>query len=248
MSVYDGPKISTNGLVLALDAGNRLSYVSGSTLWNDISNNNNNGTLTNGPTFNAANGGSIVFDGIDDYVLTSLNAASFTSFNMSIGVWFNTKTIKNDTFTLIAGARAGNDAYQPLGFFIETRNSWAGNYSNNPGIVVISNYPRHAKSAPNTITNNTWYYVVQTATQAQTQLYINGILIDTTISSTSMYTSTPFYFGVGSYGNFGTYPGSTQYNSYYSNQNISITQIYNRALSASEVAQNYNATKARFGL
>jgi hypothetical protein len=244
----DYPAIITDGLVLNLDAGFTPSYPTTGTTWYDVSSSGNNGTLTNGPAFNTGSGGSIEFDGTDDYVLTSLNAASFSSLNMSLGLWFNTNTIKNNTFALLAGARAGNDSYQPLGFFIETRNSWAGNYSSNPGIVAISNYSRYAKSAPNSIANNTWYYVVQTATETETKLYINGSLVNTTTENTTLYTSIPYYFGIGSYGNFGTYPGSTQYSGNYSNQKITAAQIYNRSLSDAEVLQNYNATKSRFGL
>jgi hypothetical protein len=76
------PNIVTDGLVLYLDAANTKSYVSGSTTWNDMSGFSNNGTLVNGPTFNSANGGSIVFDGVNDYVdcnstIVNLNS-SFT--------------------------------------------------------------------------------------------------------------------------------------------------------------------------
>ena len=256
----DYPAIVTNGLVMNLDAGFTPSitslptnivgggYSSYTPVWYDVSSGGSNGELINSPTYSSSNGGSIMFDGVDDYVLTSLNASSFASLDMSLGLWFNTKTIENNAFTLLSGARANNDAYQPLGFFIETRNSWAGNYSNNPGIVAISNYPRYAKSAPNAIANDTWYYVVQTATETQTKLYINGTLVDTTTANTTLYTSIPYYFGVGSYGNYGTYPGTTQYNGYYSNQSIAVTQIYNRELTAAEVLQNYNAQKSRFGL
>jgi hypothetical protein len=68
MAFIHSPKIVTDGLVLALDAGNTKSYTSGSTTWFDKSGFGNNGTLTNGPTFSSANGGSIVFDGVNDYV------------------------------------------------------------------------------------------------------------------------------------------------------------------------------------
>jgi hypothetical protein len=66
MSFNYSPKIVTDGLVLYLDAANTKSYVSGSTVWNDLSRSGYNGTLTNGPTFNISNGGSISFDGVDD--------------------------------------------------------------------------------------------------------------------------------------------------------------------------------------
>ena len=67
------PSIVTNGLVLCLDAGNQLSYPGTGTTWNDLSRNGNNGTLTNGPVFNS--GGSMVFDGVDDYISTNTNSS-----------------------------------------------------------------------------------------------------------------------------------------------------------------------------
>ena len=72
MAIYKNtPPIVTSGLVLHLDAGNLKSYTSGSTVWNDLSGNNLTGSLTNGPTFSNVNGGTIVFDGVDDVVNVS---------------------------------------------------------------------------------------------------------------------------------------------------------------------------------
>jgi hypothetical protein len=68
MAFFHSPRIVTDGLVLALDAANSLSYPGSGTTWTDLSGKGNNGTLVNGPTFDQANGGSIVFDGTDDYV------------------------------------------------------------------------------------------------------------------------------------------------------------------------------------
>ena len=87
MAFGNGPRIITNGLVLALDAADRNSYVSGSTTWTDLSGNGRNATLTNGPTFNSENGGCIVFDGVDDYALSSLSVNSIT--NVTIQCWVN---------------------------------------------------------------------------------------------------------------------------------------------------------------
>ena len=67
MALHHSPRIVTSGLVLALDAADRNSYPGSGTTWTDLSGNANNGTLTNGPTFNSANGGSIVFDGTNDF-------------------------------------------------------------------------------------------------------------------------------------------------------------------------------------
>jgi hypothetical protein len=71
MASIGGSNIIKSGLVLSLDAANARSYVSGSTTWRDLSGNGRNATLTNGPSFNSENGGSIVFDGIDDYATFS---------------------------------------------------------------------------------------------------------------------------------------------------------------------------------
>lgn len=71
MAFANGGSIVTNGLVLALNAADRNSYPGSGTTWYDMSGNGRNVTLTNGPTFNSANGGSIVFDGVDDYATFS---------------------------------------------------------------------------------------------------------------------------------------------------------------------------------
>ena len=84
MSGNVAPKISTNGLILYLDAGNTKSYPGTGTTWVDISQSGNNGTLINSPTFNSSNGGGIVFDGVDDYVTQS----NITSNSLTFDFWF----------------------------------------------------------------------------------------------------------------------------------------------------------------
>ena len=82
-----GPNIVTNGLVLSLDAANTKSYISGSTVWKDLSRGGNDGTLVNSPTFNTGSGGSIVFDGVNDYaVYPSNNSIDVNSFTWSATV------------------------------------------------------------------------------------------------------------------------------------------------------------------
>jgi len=92
------------------------------------------------------------------------------------------------------------------------------------------------------LTTNTWYYVVGVANRTNTlSLYINGILDTSTPDSTSLNIDPPYNLYLGSQRNSGV-PG------FFLNGNISSSQVYNRALSATEVLQNYNATKTRFGL
>jgi hypothetical protein len=94
MGVFAGPEIAESGLVLALDAGNLKSYPTTGTTWTDLSGNGNTGTLTNGPTYSSANGGSISFDGTNDYV-TIPDSPSWDVNNggYSICFWMYPKTI-----------------------------------------------------------------------------------------------------------------------------------------------------------
>jgi hypothetical protein len=88
MPTSAGPDIVQNGLVLDLDAADRNSYVSGSTTWFDLSGNPNNGILTNGPTYSSANGGSIVLDGVDDYVnCGNNNSINVTGSGLTLSAW-----------------------------------------------------------------------------------------------------------------------------------------------------------------
>jgi len=112
--MFTGPNISTSGLVLALDAANTKSYPGSGTTWTDMSGNNNNGTLTNGPTFNSANGGSIVFDGSNDFVtLGNQSVLGFTNGIFSVEAWVyipNSWTAGSQYPNLISkGATAGWD-------------------------------------------------------------------------------------------------------------------------------------------
>ena len=87
MSTIGGPNVVDSGLVLELDAGNIKSYQSGSTTWFDKSGFANNGTLVNGPTFNTGSGGSIVFDGVDDYVTTSGLSNTHSTSSLTLEAW-----------------------------------------------------------------------------------------------------------------------------------------------------------------
>jgi hypothetical protein len=224
MAFSYSPKIVTEGLVLYLDAANPYSYVSGSTSWNDLSRSQTNGTLVNGPTYSSANLGSIVFDGVDDYVDTTYNQQLN---DFTIGVWFNANSTSEAAGRLldkdyINGTWLGKN---PVG----TVNSWGG------GVREVS--------APYgiylTLLDGQWNYLVSIRSGTTHILYGNGITntISNTVSSTITNPS------IVRLGTENTTPGSSFYKG-----NIASAQIYNRALTAQEVLQNYNATKTRFGL
>ena len=87
MAIFYNPRTITDGLVLALDAANTKSYPGSGTTWTDLSGNGNNGTLTNGPTYNSSNLGSLSFDGIDDY--STLTSNYTLSAGWTLSFWGN---------------------------------------------------------------------------------------------------------------------------------------------------------------
>jgi hypothetical protein len=221
MAFNYSPKIITDGLVLYLDAANTRSYPTTGTIWSDLSRNNNNGTLINGPTFNSANGGSIVFDGVNDFVITpspySLNGGTLNVWVRRTGLGSNGNTI--------TGSFGGSGNQRSPTIYGTTTIQWefGSLFGRNTGI-------------PFTI--NVWYNITLTYNNSFiVRVYVNGNLIasDTSLNPGGFWVNETF----GRYGNFG---------SIFFQGNITQVSIYNRALSAQEVLQNYNATKSRFGL
>ena len=226
MAIYKNtPPIVINGLVLALDAANPKSYVSGSTVWRDLTNPLVSGSLVNGPTYNTSNGGSIVFDGVNDYASTDHNSLLNLTETFTISTWIypsrtNTQGYiinKNNSYAIIIGYQQGfvnfyNRAYQP--------SSTATQIPINVNEWVNITYSKNS----NALLNN-W------------NGYKNGIPIFSLTTSFTNTTNTNILSLSTSNGTGDFYQGR-----------ISTIQLYNRALSAQEVLQNYNATKGRFGL
>jgi hypothetical protein len=218
MSAIGGPATVTSGLVLELDAGNVKSYQSGSTTWFDKSGNARNGTLTNGPTFNTGSLGSIVFDGVDDYV--NCGSGIITTTTITVNSWVRLNTNNNFQHIVDSSANTWHLAVLDTGraYF------WDGNSYHISGSLLNT---------------NTWYMVTGVKTPTTNDLYINGTLNNTINSTSSVSTNTL---------NIARWQGTSGTPSRYLNGNISLTQVYNRSLSASEVQQNFNATRARFGI
>ena len=107
MGFYRAPQIVTNGLVMYLDAANPKSYPTTGTAWYDRSGNGNTGTLTNGPTFNSGNNGSIVFDGIDDYV--SLSSSPNLTNPLTICGFINTSIVSGVNQVIYGPLANGSD-------------------------------------------------------------------------------------------------------------------------------------------
>jgi hypothetical protein len=219
------PNIVTNGLVLNLDAINPNSYPQSGTIWYDTSGNNNNGTLTNGTAW-TPNGSqtSFSFDGVDDYVNVPYNASkiSFPDNNATICVWFNSAP-SGDNYGCLVTQRSGNG----FNTYVLTNRF----YADGGGTAGIT--------STTTINKGQTYFgcAVYDKTNSLLKIYVNGNF-ESQVSYTGNIQDT-YPIRLGNTGTFsdGPYPG-----------NIFTSQVYNRALSASEVLQNYNALKTRFGL
>lgn len=224
----NGPTVVTNGLVLALDAGDRNSYVSGSTTWFDLTG-VNNGTLTNGPTFNTGSGGSIVFDGVDDY-MENTSLSTFNSQSLSISWWINGNTQSGKSYTNTGPGKFLNSSWASFDSNTDVFNN------SNIKCYVYNGSTDYKIIVPNTLDGN-WHNISWTYNNNSFSVYKDSILVST-ISTT----------GNISYNSGNLRLANYQSSNPYFNGKFSNVLIYNRALSSDEVLQNYNATKGRFGL
>ena len=228
MAFNFSPKVVTDGLKVYLDAGNTKSYTSGSTTWYDLSGNNVNGTLTNGPTFSPEANGCIVFDGIDDIVTTPFNRIQTSS---TFEIWAN-RTEDVNTFNMMAGM------YLPYFGFRH------GNYlhfSENVGGVQRNLYTNESSSV-GSLVNNRWYcfHFINSYDGVNTTMstYTDGVFKGSITNTGQTVTSTSSNLTLGNW--------RTGIIDYPFKGKISMFKYYNRTLSAQEILQNYNATKSRF--
>jgi hypothetical protein len=235
MGFYRGPHIVTDGLVLSLDAGNTKSYQSGSTTWFDKSGRGNNGTLTNGPTFSSANGGSIVFDGSNDFVVIPFIFNTSTNYTIEVTTKCNTMITDpspQNRQTIWSFSSGSSQGFQLLDLEIwnDGVTSFNGDNVNFNASIIGAFFPIGA--------NNLRTYTLSKSGTNQAW-YIDAVF---RANATQTYTGTSEFFKLGSRGGGSTGTGQQWNGLTYS------AKIYNRALSAAEVQQNFDATKSRYGL
>lgn len=237
MAIYKNTSpIVTNGLVLALDAANPKSYTSGSVIWRNLTNSLISGSLVNGPAFNNANGGSIVFDGVNDYGIVNSVDLSNTD-KITIDVWIKFTT----TSTSLICEHSTN--FNGANAFLIDVNELGG-----AGSFQVSQYNAGYNIAYTSagFNDGKWHNFIAVlnrslAATQEIQIYADTIL--NTTYSAAYQTNTSGNFSI-----FDLYLASRAGSAYYYNGNIASFKIYNRALTQQEISQNYNATKGRFGL
>lgn len=227
MACNAGPDIIEDGLVLCLDAGNKLSYPGTGTAWADLVG-GNDGTLNNMENnFDSANKGGLVFDGANEYINCGSVPVSSAEFSVEILFkWddYNTSDIgfliagANEKIELHTGGGAGTNGLRwiPYNF-----------YQNNSTDAVID--------AANIITSGLNHVVFTAKNSSTSKAYKSGSLFATSTST-----------GTGSFSSQTINIGRRNANQYFFDGNIYFTRIYSRALTADEVRQNYEATVGRF--
>lgn len=241
MGVRYSPSIVTSGLILSLDAANSKSFISGNSTWADLSGNAYNGTLLNGPSFSTDGRGSLSFDGSNDYIGLSSPSNRFAWTpsgaglnNMTLDIWIKT----SDT----------------LGYAISKPWNGSGEYNYQIQHNRYFNLVIGGNSGTwdmGSFADGNWNHIVICLSSTQLTTYKNG---NVTVATTNH----GFTINTPTYGNTNAdlavmtlypYGGSWAGDSTYSvSGNVSMYKMYNRALSANEVIQNYRATKNRFGL
>jgi hypothetical protein len=227
ISIFDTPVVDsvvTTGLQLYLDAGNASSYSGTGTSWNDLSGNGRNGTLTNNPTYSSADGGSIVFDGNNDFVQCS---GSLTVTAATFVTWIRRNGSQDDYDGIIYSRGTVATGLSFLGVTNKISYTWnntVDTYSWDSGL---------------TIPDLTWCMVAVSVTNTTATAYLcqsSGITSATNIVS---HTSTVLD---------DIRIGQDNLASRFFNGRIAVAQIYNIALSAEQVSQNFAADRSRFGV
>jgi hypothetical protein len=208
--------------------------------WNDRTANANNATIS-GATWSSTDGGIFDLDGTNDTISIPHNSSLslITSGQRTIQVW-----VKFDV--LPASTAQGQPVFGKLSSSSGFDGYWGGLYSNTGNTRVVTNGASTQKitdSTTNPISINTWYlytFISQiTSTTNTTKVYINGTEVSSTAHGSDTISETnPLYLGFIGAG----------VSSPYLNGKIGAAYFYTKGLSATEVLQNYNAEKSRFGL
>jgi hypothetical protein len=223
MSLGHGASIVRDGLVLCLDAANKKSYSGTGTAWNDLSGNGRNSTLVNIPVYSTTNSGIFSFNGTDEYAFGTLP-------------------------TFAVGSSATIEAYVQLNNVTNLCAIFSHGQSGSSfgmGLVILNSNLRfrnstadHGLSSPTTLATGQWYHIALSITASQTTGYCNGLSQGT---SNQVITSNAI-------ADYHISRRSANSGNEFVNGNIAALRVYNRALSAAEIQQNFNALSGRYGV
>lgn len=220
MALAHSPRIVTDGLVLCLDAGNAKSYFGSGTTWYDLSGNGSNATLS-GVTYNSSNLGYLDFDGGSDFATVPASSNWAFGQNGTIEQW-----------VYVRGSNGNNRFY-----CTNNNTSSLDAYLNGSGYTIY--FHGNSVGTTSSIPTNQWVQLVVTYNSGTISVYFNG-------NSQPLTGTTTGYNITNSTSTL--YIGRYVISPYELNARISIMKIYNRGFSQSEIQQNFNALRGRFGI
>ncbi len=234
MAINAGPDIVEDDLLICLDAANVRSYPGTGDDWNDVSTASLVGEFENGPTFSTTNGGCIVLDGTDDRIKFAADTVQ-PDFPFTLNAWvmFN----EADQLDPIWRSAFANTYYG--GFWVTKLTD--NTIQMNTGTWDSANdTKRRFKTGTTTIAVDTWYNICAVFTNLTTStLYLNGV----DDGGTDGGTGNELDYNSGKVNYIGRFPRTS-----YANIKIAQLAVYSKALAASEVKQNYIATRQRYGV
>ena len=224
MGFYRGPNIVTDGLVYAIDAGSERSYPGSGTAVTDLVG-SSNGVLENGVGFDSANGGSWDFDGVDEFITLP--------FNSSLDVdYLTAQVFVKSTFAIGPSTRhyVFSGPSHQWGIIVDEANTLRWYINTTGGVLEIT-------WNDSSVSQDVWMDITCTFNGSTAKIYVNGVEVVSGSITGTINTATDtgrlMDYREGGYETEGL---------------ASIFRIYNKALSAAEVTQNFNAQKSRFGL
>lgn len=223
MALSHNPSLVTEGLIIYLDANNTSSYAGTGTTWYDLSGNSRHASLISSPSYEGFGTGKYLsFDGSTNYATIPY---TITDNLITVGFWYYSKVFSSNSFldALISNYTSGIS-----GFDVRLNSSTTINLA----IVIAA---AESQISIGTITNNTWYFIAFTYDGATVRTYLDGVFRSSTNVVGTRANGTQICIGTSA---FDTNRKATC--------GIPQVMIYNRALSDSEILQNYNATKKRY--
>jgi hypothetical protein len=225
MSLGHGAVVVRNGLILNLDAANIKSYIGTGTAWKDISGNENNSILNNGPTYSTTNSGILTLDGTNDWIDCG-NASIFSPPSLTASIMIRCASFSTRPHIFGRGSGTAGNFYM----VVETNSVFR--FYNDIG----ANWTIAANTAAFPL--NTWTYVTATHDGSNSKIFYNGVL----------QVSTPRVGFLRNWQSNTLQIGTISSGSQITNGSVAAAHLYNRALTEAEILQNFNALRGRYGI
>ena len=231
LAPFQAPAIVQNGLLLNLDAANPSSYSGTGTTWNDISGNNNHGTVraNNSGSLPVFQSGTFYFNGSSSYV-SMLSSVIPNNGSWSLSVWAK---IPSGGFAEMINTR---NTTNYAGFLLTSRGEGIRVQLNNPGVQQFE------PNSSSRIMDNNWHLITITVDVSINQMkwYVDNNLANTISFSAGTLTGQGNFCIGWDY----AWSGGAEY----FRGSIATVSVYNVVLSSTNIATNFNALRSRFGL